>query len=331
MKPTSDTTLQRPDLGQAVWETMQNAPTMGYIGLEVMPIFGVAETSAEYPVIPKEALFNMLDTKRGPLGHYNRSEDEFESGYYKTAENGLERRIDERYAAIYGSKFNYELTIANILMNDILRAQEKRTATKIFNTSNFSVTNAATSWATHATADPKADIETGKESLRGNGIIPDSLVLNHTAFNDLKLNADVQEKIYQLFPEAAKTGQISIDHLKTYFDVEQVLVAGALYNSAKRGQDASLADIWGSQYAMLCRTSAADITEPCIGRTFLWNEGASEEVIVEQYYSDEVRSDILRVRHDTAEAFMASYDEDNAVKSEISKACGYLIDCTAAS
>jgi len=331
MRPTSDTTLQRPDLGQAVWETMQNAPTIGYIGLEVMPIFGVPENTATYPVIPKEALFNLLDTKRGPLGHYNRSEDEFEDGYYKTAENGLERRIDERYAAIYGNKFNYELVIANILMNNILRAQEKRVAAKIFNAGNFMAHNAATAWSTVADAKPKADVDTGKDSLRGNGIIANCLVLNYSAFMNLGKNADVKTQIYQLFPDSAKTGQITIEHLKTYFDVERILVAGALYNSAKRGQDASLGDIWGSQYAMLCRTSDGDISEPCIGRTFLWNEGASEEVIVEEYYSDEVRSDILRVRHDTAEAFLASYDKDNAVKSEISKACGYLIDCTAAS
>ena len=66
MKPTNDTALQRPDLGQAVYETLQGAPTAGYIGLQVMPIFRVSEQTGEYPVIPKEALFNLLDTSRGP-------------------------------------------------------------------------------------------------------------------------------------------------------------------------------------------------------------------------------------------------------------------------
>lgn len=329
MRPTSDTTIPRPDLGQALYETMQQAPGMGYIGMELMPYFRVPVFSANFPVIPKEALFNLLDTKRGPLGHYNRSEDEFEEGYYKTSENGLERRIDRRFAAIYGNMFSYELTIANILMDNILRAQESRIATKLFNETNLKTAIAAsTAWETVASASPRDDVDTGKAAMRAQGVMPNTLAMSYTNFLYLTKNAEVQEQVYQLFPDTAKTGQINTDHLKTYFNVDKILVAGALKNTAKRGQDASLSNIWSDTYALLCKTSDGDITEPCIGRTFLWNEGASNEIITEQYYSDEVRADILRVRHDTGETFLASYDEDNNVKSEISKACGYLIDVT---
>lgn len=329
MRPTSDTTVSRPDLGQAVYETMKSAPTMGYIGTQLMPIFQVASNSATYPVIPKESLFNLLDTKRGPLGHYNRSGDEFEEGYYRTVENGLERRIDDRYRALYSSKFDYEMTIADILMNDILRAQESRIANKLFNETNFKTAIAAsTAWSTVASASPKTDVDTGKESLRSAGIIPNTLAMSYATFMNLTQNAEIISRVTNIFRDADKTGQVSIDHLKAYFDVENILVGGALYNSSKRGQDASLASLWSDTYALLCRTSNGDISEPCVGRTFLWNEGASNEIIVEEYYNDEVRSMMLRVRHDSTESFLASYDEDNNVKSEISKACGYLIDVT---
>ena len=329
MQPTSDTTVSRPDLGQAIYETMQAAPTMGYIGMELMPIFQVQEYTATYPVIPKESLFNLLDTARGPLGHYNRSDDEFEEGFYTTVENGLEKRVDDRFKAMYSSKFAYEMTIANILMRDILRAQEHRVAGKLFSETNFKTAIAAgTSWATVATSSPKDDVDTGKDSLRGDGIIPNTLAMSYATFLDVTKNAEVKSQIYQLFPDAAKTGQVSIDHLKTYFDVEKVLVAGSLKNTAKRGQDAALSGIWSDTYALLCKTSDGDISDPCIGRTFLWNEGAGEEIITEEYYNDDVRSSILRVRHDSSETLLASYDADHVVKSAIGKACGYLIDVT---
>ena len=332
MRPTSDTTVQRPDLGQAVWEVMTEAPTMGFVGMQIMPFFPVAKNAAEYPVIPKESLFSLLDTARGPLGHYNRSDGEFESGFYRTAENGLERRVDDRYLALYSSLFDYEMTISKILMNDILRAQEYRIQQKIFNTGNFSAHNATIAWSTLASANPKSDVNTGKAAMRTLGVVPNCLIIPYAVFQTLQSVADIKTQVYQLFPDAAKTGQVTIEHLKTYFDVPKVMVAGALYNSANQGQNATLAEMWGSRYAMLCRVAepGADVIEPCIGRTFKWNEGASEEVVVEEYYSDEVRSNILRVRHDTTEAFLASYDEDGNVKSEISKACGYLIDTTAA-
>lgn len=333
MRPTGDTTLSRPDLGQAVFEVMQESPTMGFIGLSVMPIFPVAEYSATYPVIPKEALFNIHDVRRSAKGGYNRVEEGFEEGYYKTNDNGLEYPIDDRLSAIYSSKFAYESMIATMLMNKILRAHEKRVADKIFSTSNFTATNATTAWSTTASADPVYDIDEGKDSLRDNGIEPNTLIIPWTGFKYLRQCDDLKEQVYQLFPDAAKTGRVTIEHLRTVFDVERILVAGALYNSSKKGQDASLSDVWGTRYAMLCKTADAgvDVTEPCIGRTFLWNEGQNGSLpVVEQYREEGVRGDVLRVRHDSSESFLASYDEDGTVKSEISKACGYLIDMTAA-
>lgn len=334
MRPVSGSLTRRPDLGAIVYETLTNAPTLGYIGLQVMPPFRVPEQTAVYPVMPKEALFNLQDTKRGPLGHYNRGEDEFERGKYATAEHGLERRIDDRFRALYGSEFAYETAISNILMQNILRAQEYRIAAKIINTSNFSAHNASVAWSTVATASPKTDVDAGKTALRALGIVPNALILPWMIFQSLQYVDEIQSQVYQLFPDAAKTGQIGMTHLQTYFDIPRILIAGALYNTSNNPQAASLSDIWGSRYVMLCRVAegdSADVIEPCIGRTFYWNEGATQEVIVEQYRDEGVRSDILRVRHDVQEAFLASYDDDNVVVSEISKACGYLIDTTAAS
>jgi hypothetical protein len=332
MKPTSDTTLSRPDLGQVVSEVMEGSIMMGFIGLSVMPIFPVAEYTATYPVMPKESLFNIHDVKRAATGGYNRVSEAFEEGFYKTNDNGLEYPIDDRQAAIYSTRFAYERVVATMLINKILRAHEKRVADKIFNTTNFTANNASTAWSTTASADPVYDVEEGKDSLRSSGIDPDTLIIPYDGLKWLRQNDEIKDMVYKVFPDAAKTGRVTIDHLKTVFDVPKVLAAGALYNNAKIGQNASLADIWGSRYAMLCKTAegpGADITVPSIGRTFLWNEGQNGSMpIVEEYREEGVRGNILRVRHDSSESFLSSYDEDGNVKSEISKACGYLIDMT---
>lgn len=332
MRPTQDTTLSRPDLGQVVYEVMQESITMGFIGLQVMPVFPVAEWSATYPVIPKEALFNVHDAKRAATSAYNRVDEEFEEGFYKTADNGLEYPVDDRLSAIYTSKFDYDRIIVEMLMNKILRGHEKRVADKILSATNFTAHNADTSWATTASADPVYDIEEGKDSLRANGIEPDTLIIPYEGIKNLRQNDSVKDMVYKVFPDAAKTGRVTVDHLKTVFDVPKVLIAGGLYNSAKKGQSASLSDIWGARYAMLCKTANGDITEPCVGRTFLWNEGQNGSLpIVEEYREEQTRGNVLRVRHDSIESFLASYDEDGVVKSQISKSCGYLIDMTATS
>lgn len=333
MKPTVDTALSRPDLGQVVFEVMQDSLTMGFIGLSVMPIFVVPESEGSYPVIPKEALFNIHDTNRAPNGAYNRIGEEFEEGFFRTKESGLEYPLDDRFSAVYKSKLNTEMFASRILANAMLRDMEVKIKNKVFNTSNFTATNASTAWATTASADPLADIETGKDALRGKGVDADTLIIPYAGLKWLRQNDELKDMVYKVFPDAAKTGRVTLDHIKTVFDVPKVLIAGGLYNSSKKGQDASLSDIWGSRYAMLCKTSDGDIAEPCIGRSFLWNEGdaaAGDWRIVEQYRDETTRKTILRVRHDLLATFLASFDEDGTAKSEISKSCGYMIDMTAA-
>jgi hypothetical protein len=318
--------IHRPDLGQVVTETASQASELGFIAPVVMPYFSVTEQSGVYPVIPAKALFNIVDTKRGPKGNYNRSVENFESGIYATSENGLEMPIDERFKNIYKSMFDMEAAVANILMGKIQRAYEVRVANKIMNTANYPSVNVSKKW-TDVSADVKADVDASKETMRKKGVPPNLLVISWTTFLTIKKTTMVKDAIKYIFPDTAKTGAITKEHLEAYLEID-IEVAGALQNSAKKGANASLADIWSSDYAMLCRVAApgSDISEPSVGRTLIWNEGASEDFVVEEYYEDQVRANILRVRHDTDEALLTSIDPDTkAAKSQVSKNCGLLI------
>lgn len=333
LKPTSDTALQRPDLGQIAYEINTNAPTQGYIGGIVFPDFPVSISSMEYPVMPKEALLQLLDTSRGPYGHYNRWESDFESGFFRTSEKGLEAKVDDRYLKLYSNLFDYEASLVRMNQEGILRKKEYDIAAKVFNTTQFTAHNASVAWSTAASAAPKTDIQAGKTAMRALGVVPNALIIPYQGLLWLQNMTAVINAVTNIFSDPQKTGMIEVSHLEAYLEVPRIIVAGSQYNSAKRGQSASVAEIWGSRYAMLCRIASPgdDISEPCIGRTFRWNEGASEEVVVETYRDETVRADIIRNRHDVDYAYIRSYDEDGNVKSDISAACGYLIDMTAAS
>jgi hypothetical protein len=318
--------IHRPDLGQVVTETASQASELGFIADRVMPYFPVTEQSGVYPVIPAKALFNIDDTKRGPKGNYNRAVETFESGIYATSENGLEMPVDERFKNIYASMFDMEAAVANILMGKIQRSYEVRVANKIMNPSNYPTTNVSTKW-TSEDADVKADVDAARDTMRKKGVPPNMLVTSWATFSNIKKTTKVKEAIKYIFPDTAKTGAITKEHLEAYLEIG-IEVAGALKNTAKKGVNANLADIWSSDYAMLCRVAApgSDISEPSAGRTLIWNEGATEGFIVEEYYEDQVRATILRVRHDTDEALLTSIDPDTkAARSQVSRNCGLLI------
>ena len=325
-RPTSDTKIQRPDLGILVEEYMEEAPTLGYIGLDVMPLMPVQEQSATYPVIPKEVLLKIPDTARAPRGTYNRGDWEFENGFYATKENGWEELFDDTERKLYASMFDAEAVATRRAVKIILGAQEKRVSGIVFNASNFSANAVSTEWDTIASATPIDDVNTGKMSVRSAcGMLPNALIISYTTFVNLRRNKQIIDLISYTFP-GADINKMTRQQLAAILAIAQVLVGGAVYDAAKKGKPASITDLWSYEYAMLTVTSGVeDLREPCIGRTFLWTEDSAENTVVESYRDEERRSDVIRVRHNTQERLIKSYDENDAAKSDIAAACSYLM------
>lgn len=323
--PTSDTAIQRPDLGSLVYEFMENGPTLGYIGTQVMPIFPVAKQSAQYPVIPIEALMKIFDTKRAMRGSYNRSDYEFEEGYYATAENGWEEPVDDRERNLYAAKFDSDLIAVNRATQMILRGQEKRIADKVFSATNFTAHAVTNEWDDASNATPLTDLETAKLAVRSAcGMIPNTLIISYSTFLNLRRCGQLIEQFGQAFAKQ-DANNMTVAQMAALLDVEKLLVGGAVYDSAKKGQDASIANLWSNEYAMLTITSDRDdLTQPCIGRTFLWTEESPGNTVVEQYRDETRRSDVFRVRHDTDECFIYSRDSSGTAKSTIYTAVSYL-------
>ncbi|MGE4292382.1 MAG: hypothetical protein AB7E32_09245 [Desulfovibrio sp.] len=326
MIPNSGKERLRPDLAVMVQETMTGAPAMGFVASVVAPYFPVATQSADFPVLPAAAAFNVENVHRAPGSGYSRSAETFEVGHYSCRERGHEQPIDERFKAIYRSVVDMDAAALDQCMGKVLRAHEIEVAGKITKASNFLNSAASVKWDVSATADPKADIDAAREVGRKKGIVYNRLIISWPTYLDLIKVQKVTDAVHYIFPDTKRTGTIGLTHLEAYLDIPIVL-AGALANGAKRGKNPDLQDIWPDTVAVLARVAdpGSDIVEPSIARTFLWNEGASSELIVEEYYEEQTRSSILRVRHDIDVRLLKSYDDDGNVKTDISKNCGYVI------
>ena len=327
MRATSGSAIFRPDLGMTVMEYIEG-PTMGLIGLEVMPIFRTVKSSASYPVIPKEALLKVPDTARAPRGNYNRGDWEYERGHFLTAEQGWEEPIDDTERDLMeqeGSEGIADIIATRRAMGIIMKAQEKRIAAKVFDSSTFTAHAVTNEWDDAANATPVTDINTGLKAFRLQcGMLPDALLIAWSTFLDLKNCAQIIDRIKYTFP-MIDMNNMSSQQLATVFNVPRVLIGGAVEDSAGKGIDANIADIWSNEYAALVKISSGEgIAEPGIGRTFLWTEDSPDNAVVEQYREDKIRSDVFRVRHNVDEALLQSKTDAGAVKSNIADACMYL-------
>lgn len=324
--PTSDTAIGRPDLGVLVQEYMETAEELGFAGLRLMPLFETQEQSANYPVMPKEVMLHMAKTGRAMRSRYNRSDWEWEEGFYSTKENGWEEAVDDRELKLYASKFDAEAVASRRASKIILRSQEKRIADLAFNATNFTAHGVTNEWDDTANATPIDDVATGIEAIiKASGIKPNALTIARTTWRNLKRCAQIIDQIKYTFP-GADINAMTTAQMAHILDIDSIIVAGSVYNSAKKGQDASVSDLWSNEYALLTKIASEgdDLTEPCFGRTFLWTDDSPTNEVVESYRDEGVRGDVIRVRHDTQEALIRSIDSSGVVKSNISAAVSYL-------
>src|SRR3990172_5609632 len=157
-RQTSATTIQRPDLGVLVYEYMMDSANRGFICLDLLPSFDVMEQSADYPVIPFEALLKLQSTARAPRGAYARGDYEFETGTYSCKENGWEEPVDDVERKLYRRFFDAEVVAALRAADIVLRPPEARVSAQGFNPANITQTSAvAIEWDTAATCTPRED------------------------------------------------------------------------------------------------------------------------------------------------------------------------------
>lgn len=328
MRAKASTAIYRPDLGQVVFEYAEG-PTMGLIGLELMPIYKTPVAAASYPVIPQEVMLKLPDVSRAPRGHYSRDDWEYERGIFSTSEKGREELIDdsERKLMDQEAPGASDLIAVERAWKFIMKAQEKRISSKVFDASTFSAVSVTNEWDDPDNAVPVEDVNTGKLVMRSAcGMLPDVLVISYYTFQKLKNVDSIVNLLKYTFP-MLKMNKMTTTELAAVFDVPRVLVGGAVYDSAGKGITANITDIWDNEYAALVKiSSGADLRQPGFGRTFLWTADSPQDPVVEQYREEQVRSDVFRVRHTCDEVLMQSKNDSGSVVSNIADACIYLMD-----
>jgi len=308
--PTASTTVQRPELGQVAWEYMTTGEgRQANIGLDVLPIFDSAQKTADYAKIPVETLLEVKDTKRAPRSAYNESDWQFETGTFNCQDNGWKELIDDEEKKLYAYLFDAEMVATQRAMAIITRNHEIRSATLLFNTSNFSDTGVATEWSTPTTCTPHKDVTiTGFNAMKAlGGLLPNTGVCSEKVFRNLIASSEVKDAFkYTGTGPMEETGfDVQKRAVASYFGLEKILVGGAVKSTAKKGQSAVATDVWDDEYFGLFRIeSGMDLRKPQVGRTFLWTADSPGMLVTETYRDEDKRSDVVRVRHNVDEAII---------------------------
>jgi hypothetical protein len=262
----------------------------GFIADDVLPVVGVNFESAGYYTFD-DGNFNIPEAKRNPRGVYKEIDFGMSTDNYRAEEFGIETRIDDRERRNAPGPLNLDVSKTRRATNGILLNRERRVANLVTNTSNVTQNTTlvgAAQWS-DPTSDPSVTARAARTAIRSKtGVRPNRLVLGNDVFEALRIHPKVID-----FMDG---GRASEQDLADYFEVARVIVAGAIYNSAKEGQTATLTDLWGKDALFFYQSPIVSADEPSFGYQF-----EAQALGVFRYRDVPVNCDVIRVNEIRAE------------------------------
>ena len=258
-----------PWLAKAVNQFVPNADS--YTAFKIAKTI-VGPEKGTLPVIPRETTAaNGETTRRAPGAAYQRDGLAAEGIPFQVVGYGREVPVPEEDIAIYGGIMNAMKVAAGKIKTAAFTDLEVRMRDMIMNTTTWTgaslyTDNSAAPWDT-AGSDIIGHIVAAKDKVRqGTGMLPNSLIVDYSQWqNIIYTNTAIKGLLSGL---AVPTPDAILTVVKNLFELDQIIVAGAVKNSAKEGQTASMGNVYSDDYAMVATVATGtDPSEPCVART----------------------------------------------------------------
>lgn len=250
----------------------------GYIADKIFPIVPVVHQSDKYFVFKKEDFFRDDAQKRADGTEsagtgYNLSTNTYSADVY-----ALHKDLGEQTRRNADPALDLDTTTTEFLTQKMMISRDRKFVAKYVQTGVWGtdITGAATADSTHAVywnddtnGDPISDVSLGRTTvLQNTGMKPNVLLLGWPVYEALKKHPLIIDRIKYTTP--AFGGTVTPQLLAAVFDVEEVVVSEAVYNSANEGATGSFSFIMGKSALLVYRAKAPSLMAPTGGYIFAW-------------------------------------------------------------
>lgn len=223
----------------------------------VLPRTLVGTQEFKYLKHTKEDSFTLPDTRVGRKGKPNEVDFSATEVTDATEDYGLDDLVPQR--DIDNAPANYDpLGRSSEGLTDLIMLdREKRAADLVFAAATYPAGNkvalaGTAQWSDFVNSNPVGDIMTGLDTplLR-----PNVMVLGRAAYSKLAQHPKIAKAVL------GNSGDVTIATLQqiaALFQLEEVFVGEGWLNTAKKGQAANMARVWGKHCALLHRNQVAD-------------------------------------------------------------------------
>ena len=250
-----------------------------FIADKVFPIVPVQKQTDQYFTIPQGAFLRDQMEKRAPgaraaMANFNYGTDSYRADLW-----ALGTTVADEIRANADSPLRLDQDMTEFLTQQGLIRKERLWAAEYFTTSVF--TNDQTGVAAapganqflqwnDAASTPIEDMREGKRIVHARtGYRPNKLVLGRAVYDTLLDHPDIVGRLDR--GQTSGPALVMKDALAALFEVDEVLVMDAIFNSAIEGAADSLGFIGGSSALLLYAPKSAGLMTPSAGYTFSWS------------------------------------------------------------
>lgn len=238
-----------------------------FVSQKVFPNIPVQKESDHYFDYPKGQWFRTDAKPRGL------SQESAGSGYdidktptYLCGVQALHKDIDDRVRANADSPIDLDSEATEFVTRQLLLRREKDFANKYFKTGVWSTEDTPVNLWNASGSTPIKDIRDKKSAVKkATGFAPNTLLLADDVWTALQDNADFLDRITITKDKIVTTGLLA-----AVLDIPNVLVAGAIENTAPEGATPAMQYIFENA-ALLCYAAPRPgLMLPSAGYTFSW-------------------------------------------------------------
>lgn len=235
-------------------------PAYTLIADQVMPRTGqpLAKPEFKYFVYDLADGYTVPDTTVGRLGKPNEVTWSAVEVDASTKDHGLDAKVAQRdIDAAKGTPINPLGDTTEHLTNLVSLDRERRVAAIAFSAASYAAANVQTLSGTDLFTDEASDpVAILVEALDTPIIRPNSMTFGKRPWGVLRRHPKLVKAIY---PNGNGEGMVTRQQVAELLEVNEILVGESFVNTAKPGQAASLARVWGNNIAMHFKDPTATV------------------------------------------------------------------------
>lgn len=247
-----------------------------FVADKVFPIVPVKRQSDVYYIYDKGDFMRDEAKVRGAATESAGGDYDVEpSTPYYCKKHAFHKDVTEEARANYDEPLNADIDANEYITQKMLIRREMEWASNFFapgvwtreieGVASAPTANQTIFWNLE-TSDPiKTITEAGVQMASETGYKPNVLVLSPFVFNALKNHFDILDRI-----KYTQKGIVTADLLATLFEVERVVVAWAVVNSARKGADDSVNFVMGKHALLAYANPRPSLKKPSAGYIFAW-------------------------------------------------------------